>query len=145
MFGGMTTVIAAALLASSVSYDNTNSGLQSTNVQGAIDEISTKANTWIDPSTVYINGTGKLFAFAKGIIITKNDKMYYIKANNYEEEKERIKTILDKCFDYSDAVYCPNSDYSCGIADDGRIYCTDETDYSHCTVTATGSVSCEEI
>ena len=45
---GSTGVIAATLLANNVSYDNTNSGINSTNVQGAIDELYTKANTTYD-------------------------------------------------------------------------------------------------
>ena len=42
-----TTVYAATILfaSDSVSYSNTNSGLTSTNVQGALDELYTKANT----------------------------------------------------------------------------------------------------
>ena len=47
----ITTVYAATILFASnqVSYDNTTSGLSSTNVQGALDELYTRANTWINP------------------------------------------------------------------------------------------------
>ena len=42
--GGLTGVVAYSVYANKVTYDNTQSGLQSTDVQGAIDEIYTKAN-----------------------------------------------------------------------------------------------------
>ncbi len=45
------TVYAATVLPSSqVGYDNSTSGLAATDVQGALDELNTKANTWIDPT-----------------------------------------------------------------------------------------------
>ena len=45
------TVYAATILPSSqVGYDNSTSGLAATDVQGALDELNTKANTWIDPT-----------------------------------------------------------------------------------------------
>ena len=43
LFSGVT--YAATLLATNITYDNTNSGITSTNVQGAIDELYTKANS----------------------------------------------------------------------------------------------------
>ena len=43
------TVYAATVLPSSqVGYDNSASGLAATDVQGALDELYTRANTWID-------------------------------------------------------------------------------------------------
>ena len=46
LFSGVT--YAATVLANSISYDNTNSGLSANNVQGAIDELYNKANTSYD-------------------------------------------------------------------------------------------------
>ena len=40
--GGITTVLAYSMLASSVSYNNANSGSSATNVQGAIDDLFTR-------------------------------------------------------------------------------------------------------
>lgn len=59
----ITTVYAATILFASnqVSYDNTTSGLSSTNVQGAIDELYTRANTWINPNNNF--GTPQYYAF----------------------------------------------------------------------------------
>ena len=48
------TVYAATVLPSSqVGYDNSASGLAATDVQGALDELYTRANTWIDASKDY--------------------------------------------------------------------------------------------
>ena len=47
-----TTVYAVTALATSISYDNTSSGLNSTNVQGALDELYTMAKTKI-PDTPF--------------------------------------------------------------------------------------------
>ena len=41
---GTTGVIAATVLASNITYDNTNSGINANNVQDAIDSLYTKAN-----------------------------------------------------------------------------------------------------
>ena len=55
---GVTVYSATILFASSeVSYDNTNSGLTSTNVQGAIDEIYEKANSdsfWVKKYKTFV-------------------------------------------------------------------------------------------
>ena len=40
-----TTVYAVQAIATSITYDNTTSGLQATNVQDAVDELYTKANS----------------------------------------------------------------------------------------------------
>lgn len=47
-----TTVYAATILynANQVGFDNSDTSLSSTDVQGALDELYTKANTWIDPN-----------------------------------------------------------------------------------------------
>ena len=59
--GGLTGVVAYSVYANKVTYDNTQSGLQSTDVQGAIDELYTKANTWINPNNNF--GTPQYYAF----------------------------------------------------------------------------------
>ena len=57
-----TTVYAATILFASneVSYDNTSSGMSATNVQGAIDELYTRSNTWINPMNM---GTPQYYAY----------------------------------------------------------------------------------
>ena len=58
-----TSVYAATIIFNSnqVGYDNTTSGLSSTDVQGALDELYIKANTWINPNNNF--GTPQYYAF----------------------------------------------------------------------------------
>lgn len=51
IFGGISAYAATILSSSSVSYSNTNSGLSSTNVQGAIDELYNKAKNPVTTAT----------------------------------------------------------------------------------------------
>ena len=51
LISGVTVYAATVIAASQVGYTPpSGSGISSTNVQGAIDELSTIANTWIDPT-----------------------------------------------------------------------------------------------
>ena len=58
-----TGVYAATIIYNSnqVGYDNTSSGMSATNVQDALDELYTKANTWINPNNNF--GTPQYYAF----------------------------------------------------------------------------------
>ena len=61
------TVYAATVLPSSqVGYDNSASGLAATDVQGALDELYTRANTWIDASIDYSSSHLKINLKVKG-------------------------------------------------------------------------------
>ena len=55
------TVYAATVASSSVSYSNTNSGSSATTVKAALDELYTRANTWINPNNNF--GTPQYYAF----------------------------------------------------------------------------------
>ena len=91
------TVYAATVLPSSqVGYDNSTSGLAATDVQGALDELFTKANTWIDPSyidfgTLATDNTKKILASKNGVCIKRNNKVSCFKANNWSEEQAHIQ------------------------------------------------------
>ena len=61
VFGTIGVYAATTLLSQSVYYDNSTSGATSTNVQGAIDELYTRANTWINPNNNF--GTPQYYAF----------------------------------------------------------------------------------
>lgn len=64
------TVYAATVLPSSqVGYDNSTSGLAATDVQGALDELHTRVNTWVDPSGAYMQD------FDKSKLPNVNDSM----------------------------------------------------------------------
>ena len=63
IISGTTVYAATTLLSQSVYYNNSTSGATSTNVQGALDELYTRANTWINPNNNM--GTPQYYAFGQ--------------------------------------------------------------------------------
>ena len=62
LISGVTVYAATVIAASQVGYTPpSGSGISSTNVQGAIDELYTRANTWINPNNNF--GTPRYYAF----------------------------------------------------------------------------------
>lgn len=62
LISGVTVYAATVIAASQVGYTPpSGSGISSTNVQGAIDELYTRANTWINPNNNF--GTPQYYAF----------------------------------------------------------------------------------
>ena len=59
VFGTIGVYAATTLLSQSVYYNNTNSGATSTNVQGALDELYTRASKWLNPNDM---GTPQYYA-----------------------------------------------------------------------------------
>ena len=147
---GTIGVYAAILYASSdVSYDNTTSGLTSTNVQDALDELYTKANTRIDPNIelnkiVTTNTTGRVYATSSGVCIVRKGKLSCFKTNNWSEEQNHIQQVFSdvSCRVDSSYVYCDASDFNCYVYSNGRVRCSDYSDNSYCYVRSDGSVSC---
>lgn len=147
----ITTVYAATILFASnqVSYDNTTSGLSSTNVQDALDELYTKANTWIDPSyidfgTLATNTNKTILASKNGVCIKRNNKVSCFKVNNFAEEQNHIQQVYSDvtCSVSSSLVDCNASDFSCNVHSYGYVGCYDDSDNSDCYVRSAGSVSC---
>ena len=60
VFGTIGVYAATTLLSQPVYYNNTNSGASSTNVQGALDELYTRASKWLNPNDM---GTPQYYAF----------------------------------------------------------------------------------
>ena len=62
LISGVTVYAATVIFASQVGYTPpSGSGISSTNVQGAVDELYTRANTWINPNNNF--GTPQYYAF----------------------------------------------------------------------------------
>ncbi len=59
VFGTLGVYAATTLLSQSVYYNNSTSGASSTNVQGALDELYTRASKWLNPNDM---GTPKYYA-----------------------------------------------------------------------------------
>lgn len=146
----VTTVYAATILYNSnqVEYDNTSSGMSATNVQDALDELSTKANTWIDPSyidftTLATNKNKTILASSAGMCIKRNNKVICMK-NNWIVEKVHLPQVFSdaSCYVYSSRVDCEDSAFRCFVNDYGNATCYDYSDYSSCVVDGVGNVYC---
>lgn len=152
-----TSVYAATILFASnqVSYNNANSGATSTNVQDALDELYTKANTWINPTTfgISMNTSKTILATNGGIIIRRNGQTHLIRNNNWSVEKDHIRQIFSELGPYNSStklgylvdrseVRCIASDFSCIVFESGYVYCRDNSDNSNCSVNSDGSVNC---
>ena len=144
-----TVVYAATLAASSITYDNTTSGLQATTAQAAIDELTVKANTWINPSyidftTLATNTKKTILASKNGICIKRNNKVSCFKVNNWSEEQNHIKQVFSdvSCNVGSSIVGCTASDFRCGVYSSGYVYCYDTSGNLGCDVDPGGSVLC---
>lgn len=146
---GVTVYAATVIASSNVSYSNTTSGLSATNVQGAIDELYTKANTYIDPSyidftTLETNNKKTILVSKNGVCIKRNNKVSCFKVNNYSVEKDHIQQVFSdaRCYFYPDSVSCEDSDFYCNVKSNGYVDCHDYSDYSFCSVSTDGSVNC---
>lgn len=147
----ITTVYAATILFASnqVGYDNTSSGMSATNVQDALDELYTKANTWINPSyidftTLATNTNKTILASKNGVCIKRNNKVSCFKVNNWSEEQNHIQQVFSdiSCIVNSSTVYCAASDFYCNVYSNGYVRCGDRSDGSNCLVNPAGSVNC---
>jgi hypothetical protein len=143
-----TTVYAATILFNSnqVVYDNTSSGMSATNVQGALDELYTKANTGIDPNDFGIkrNTAKNVMATPGGVCIKRNGTVHCLTTNNWNFEKKHIQQVFSdvSCYVNSESVNCNARDFSCSVYSNGSVYCSARSDRSDCTVNTSGSVNC---
>lgn len=166
---GVTVYAATVIASSNVSYSNTTSGLSATNVQSAIDELYTKASTWINPNnmgtpTNYIfDGSNKpttsspttppsgknvylgLYADSQyGVCIKRNGTQHCFRYNNWMAEKEHIQKVFSdvSCYVDSSFVLCDASDFGCSVDSLGSVGCSDRGSSEDCDVNGDGSVRC---
>lgn len=167
-----TLVYATTILYSSdeVSYDNSSSGLASTNVQGAIDELFTKANLcgstsgdsiytpisygfdYIDDYTSASEVPHQVFLVKYeglrkyGVCIESGDCFRY---NNYDEEKVHIQEVFENlggsCKLYSTSITCSDGYTSCVIYSNGELYCEVPNVEETCRVSYYGDYGCESL
>lgn len=129
-----------------VGYDNTSSGTSATNIQDALDELYTTANTidssYIDFATTATNGNETILASKNGVCIKRNNKLICFKTNNWNVEKDHIRQVFSSCSEDPYNVDCRSSDFRCNVCNDGSVHCFDRSDYSDCVVYSSGSVNC---
>ena len=146
VFGTGGVYAATTLLSQSVYYNNSTSGATSTNVQGALDELYTRANNIvpIDPDTFNTNTAKTVYASSKGVCIKRNGKLNCFKMNNWAEEQTHIQQVFSdiSCNVNSSYVLCGASDFYCRVSSDGHVLCLARSDSSACDVSTDGSVHC---
>ena len=144
--GVISAYAATVISAGEVSY--TSNG--QTTLQGAIDDLYTKvasggidANS-IDFGTLATNIKKTVLASKNGVCINRNGKLNCFKINNWTIEKDHIKQVFSdvSCAVDSSYVYCSASDFYCSVYSSGNVQCNDRSDYSRCSVTSDGAVSC---
>ena len=145
IFGGSAYVIATEIASSSVAY--TENG--QTTVEGALTDLYSKADNWIDPSyidfgTLATNTNKTILASKNGVCIKRNNKVSCFKINNYEEEQNHIQQVFSdiSCTVDSSRVTCNASDFRCQVYSNGLVTCTDRSDNSGCSVSSESSRYC---
>lgn len=146
-----------ASLASSQVIFSPPSGMSSTNVQSAIEELYTKASNMAlkaCPVTteLAVNTTMTIFANSQEVCISRNNELSCFKINNYNIEKNHIQQVFSdgSCNTYwgsYEEFHCDASDFSCELIANGDVYCSDsEANSSHfypgCYVDSEGYVDC---
>ena len=140
----------SAVATKDITYDNSKSGLTSTNLQGAIDELYEKAinsGVPIDPDTFKTNSAKTIYASSKGICIFRNNKLNCFKYKNYDEERNHIQEVFsDVSCDVPPsygALRCDASDFNCYVhSADDTMQCIDKSDNSFCYLGRFGDVNC---
>ena len=150
IISGGTIYAATTIASSSVSYSTTNSlanGATKTDVQGALDELYTKANTWINPKDDYdITPNKNIIINSSEIKLIRNGNLHVIKANNYNEEKDHIQQIFSdiSCDFRTGGIICNATDFYCTVTEAGDVYCKDNSDGSDCKLSSDGSHVCKK-
>ena len=142
---GGTIYAANSFNANEIPYTENNQ----TSVKSALDDLYTRANTWIDPSyvdllTLQTNTTNKILASKKGLCIKRDNKVNCFKVNNWDVEQTHIQQVFSdvSCVVHSSGVGCVASDFYCSVYPNGHVNCGDRFDSSNCEVDSSGSVSC---
>ena len=167
VIAGATVYAATTITGSTVTYSNSSSGLSSTTVQEAIDEIYEKSKTHCPdgyectklyyafgrPTTssttdyttlgynyfVRLKGTGEL-----GACTIRNEKSFCINSNNFDNSKAKLIEEFgkDACNVDSSGVGCSDSDSGCFAYSNGSVGCHGASAHSYCYVDSDGSADC---
>ena len=150
------TVVGVVAAISISSAQVTYTGNSQSTVEGALNDLYIKANTWVNPSDVYFdlataksNTAKNVFASNKGVCINRNNNVYCFKINNYDYEKNHIQQVFSdiNCYEGSTDITCYASDLNCMVSSYGWVFCQDtpsslEGEDLSCYVYPNGSVDC---
>ena len=111
-------VYAANLLASGVSYNNANSGLQATDVQGALDELNNKTTNYYGIDLVYWTDSYSNTEYTPGQLPTNFEEDYQTVTSGVNDNVfVRSVFMSDKiiynsaCGKYNGNIFCISPDY----------------------------------
>ena len=143
LFTVIGVVAATSISSAQVKY----TGNSQSTVEGALNNLYTKANALVEPdaidfATLTSNASGTMIASSKGVCITRNNKVSCFKANNWNVEKDHIQQVFSGCEVDSSFVYCSASDFLCDITSSGRVYCQIQDSSEYCVVNPDNSVTC---
>lgn len=167
VFGGV--VYATVLIqGDSVTYSNSKSGLNSTKVKGAIDELYNISKTncpegykcelfryyaFGEPTTSstkdYTTLGKKVFVSLQGeqksVCIIIDGDLECFKNNNWNVEKNHITDVFgaSKCTISDTYVYCYNGDFSANIYSAGFVDINDNSTYKRCYVDEKNIATCK--
>ena len=142
-------VYAATVIgASEVSYTDNNNLGEST-VQGAIDDLYTKANSGISLAQLndlgyYMNSGHTVLANSEGVRIKRNGEIHFFKPSYWHDEKDHLQEVFSdiSCNVTDWAVTCDASDFKCGEDSSGVVLCTDKILGGYCMVDIDGVINC---
>ena len=152
---GTVTVKKKIWQAIEVAYNNTNSGLTSTNVQEAIDELSRNFPAYYEFGTPTTSSTTdyttlgyNVFARlgpdgSKGVCIN-NGGLFCLKVNEYEKSIENLNANFEEndCAYDEYGFYCDNAVFYCQAYSNGTVYAFQHSNYEGCYVFDDGSFHC---
>lgn len=163
-----TTVYAATIIynANQVGFNNSNTSLSSTDVQGALDELYTRASNckkapnntvyyaFGDPTTSsttnYSTLNRKIFIARNGdqrsVCVIRSNRLHCFDNNNYAIEKDHLAQVFSdvSCNIYNNSGYsCSANDFWCIAYYNGNTWCrTINSTRQDCEVYANGNGSC---
>ena len=124
-------------------------------VQGAIDDLYTKASTWVNPNDVYFdlasaksNTSGTMLVSKYGICISRSKKVYCFRRNNFDFETTHMPQVFNdiNCDISSSSITCNASDFRCGVqlaSSTNWTYCVDKIHSETCKIYSSGQRDCD--
>ena len=122
--------------ADDVSYSNTTSGMASTNVQDALDELYDLHYKFLSvgsTSIIYVSTTGKALVTKGGICVIRNKQVHCISNNNWSVEKDHVQQVYSDgtCTVTSTDVSCTAGNEEFDIYDSGDMSWHYRDNYSY--------------
>lgn len=154
--GGTSAYAAIIYNSNQVSYSNSTSGLTSTNVQSAIDELSNKIKTCLILNNINFGSassgssfvTERIFA-SRGIICINYNGIINCFTTDFEIEADHLKEVFsNNCAPTNGGPQTLNceadGEFGCYLDVNGTLSCDDYSDNIYCEVNRNGQVYCEE-